>query len=90
MLLPKKPDAVEYLASPAACELQSLPKLGILPLELLQPLRSDASGTARCVDRLYPCFGLQSATPECRELVAKMSDERLQLVQCLFVRTFVV
>ena len=90
MLLPKKPDAIEYLACPATRKLQSFPELGILPLELLQPLRSDASGTARCVDRLYPCFGLQSATPECRELVAKMSHKYLELGQCLFVRTFVV
>ena len=90
MLLAKESDPVQNLASPGASRLQSLPQIGILALEPLDSFRRDFRAAARSFNCLHPRFRLQGAPAEGCQLVAKMTNELLKLVECLHVRMIAV
>lgn len=89
MLLAQEPDAIEHL--PRACPgaLEPLAEERILHLQLLHPLRVDAS-TRSSFYRLHASFCAECAPAEASELVAKVSNQLLKLLKRFEVRTFAV
>ncbi len=90
MLLAEKSHTIQYLPRSSSCRLETPLEVGILFFESVHSLRTHPR-TSRCrVDCFDARFCLLSATPERRELVAKMSNELIQLLERFYVRTFAV
>jgi len=90
MLLSQKTNALEHLAGTRTRRLDADSEVGVLPLEFVDSLRADARRARRCVDSLHAGLSLESAPAESRELVAKVPDEPLKLLEWVVIRTFAV
>jgi hypothetical protein len=90
MLLPEKPNAVENLPSAGSGSLETLAQLGVFELEALDALGSQLGSAGCSVDRLHSCLGMESAPPKTAQLLAKVSNQALQLFKRLCVRTIAV
>lgn len=90
MLLAEKSHAIQYLPRSGTGRLEPTLEIGILLLEPVHPfwIYSRAAGCG--IDSLDACFGRESATPERRELISKMSNELVELLKRFDVRTFAV
>lgn len=88
MLLSQKPHAIQYLPRSGTCRLQAALEIRIFFLQSVDSLRIDASSPGCRVDCFNARFCLESATPESRELITKMPNELMQLLECFDVRTF--
>jgi hypothetical protein len=90
MLLAKKAHPFEHLTGALSRDVETLPEVGILFLELVETLGTHVS-LARCaVDCLDTRFCLKRTTPEVCKLLTEMPDELLELVEGFDVRTFAV
>ena len=90
MLLSEKSHAIQYLPGSRAGRFEPSLEIGILLLETIHPFRIHSRPSGRRIDRLDAGFRRKSATPESRKLIAKMSDELIQLLKRFDVRTFAV
>ena len=90
MLLTEKSHAIQYLPRSGTCGLQTPLQVRVFFFQTIDSFRIHPCA-ARCgIDGLDACFCRERATPEGRELIAKMSNELMQLLKCLDVRTFAV
>lgn len=90
MLLAEKTNTVEDLTRARAGGVETLFQIRVLPLQPLDTLRVDPRSARRRLELLHPGFGLKCTTSERRELVAQVTDELLELLECLELRTFAV
>jgi len=90
VLLPKKTNPVENLASSGTGQLEALPQLGILQLEPLDALWRELGPARRAIDGLHASFGLKRTTPKARQLLAQVSDKLLKLRKRFDFRTIAV
>jgi hypothetical protein len=93
-LLPEKPDAVEHLLGARARRLELALQPFVLPLEMrdaarqVEVHRTDAA--VRSFHFLETRFGRERATPERRELVRQVVDERSQILDGALINWSVV
>lgn len=90
MLLPKEAHSFQDLSRAAPGCLETLAEVRVLPLEFLEPFRSDLCRSRRSIDCLHSRFGLEGAPAESRQLIPKVPHELLEVGECFFFRTFVV
>lgn len=90
MLLAEKANSVEDLPRALPGHVEALSEIGVLFLELVEPLRAHVTLARSAIDCLDPRFSLKRTTPEVCKLVTEMPHELLELVECFDVRTFVV
>jgi hypothetical protein len=90
VLLPKKANTLEDLPSAFLRDVEPLAEVGVLLLELIEPLGTHVALPRRAIDCLDPRFCLKRTTPEVCELFTEMPDELLKLIEGFDVRTFAV
>jgi hypothetical protein len=90
VLLAQKPHTIQYLPRSGPGSFEPALEIGILFLEPVHPFGIYSRAAGRGIDRLDACFSRECAPPERRELVAKMSNELVQLLKRFDVRTFAV
>jgi hypothetical protein len=90
MLLSKKSDSVEDLASARPCCFETLPKLCILELQAFNPFRRNLRAAAGSFHSFHSSLRLKCSTAKARQLVAEVTDKLLELVECFDVRTIAV
>lgn len=90
MLLPEEADAIENLAGSGARRFEALFQLGVFHLQFFHALGADAHAARGRIDRLDSRLRLKRAATEARQLIAKMANELLKLVEGKRVRTFAV
>ena len=88
MLLTQKSHTIQYLPRSSPCGLEAALEIGILLFQPVYSLGIDSRASGRRIDCLHTRFCLKCAASECRKLIAKMSNELVQLFECFDVRTF--
>lgn len=90
MLLPEESHAIQYLPRSGASGFETSFEVGVFLLKLIDSFRIH-SRTARCrIDRFHPRLRGLRATPERRELIAKVFYKLLQFFKRSDIRTFAV
>ena len=90
MLLAKESHAIQYLPGSGAGRLEPPLEVSVFLLEPVHSLGIHFRPARRGIDRLHSRLGLLRATPERRELIAKMFYQLLQFFKRCDVRTFAV
>src|SRR5687768_8141965 len=81
MLLSEESHPLEHVAGACGRLLEPGAERRILMLEPGHGRARDGRSIARTLELLHPRFGDQRTLPEARELIAKMADQLLQLVE---------
>lgn len=79
MLLPEESHPVENLLRARSCRLEALLQLRVLDFQPLDAFGVDPAPAGSRLERLYTTLGLERATTERCELVAKVTNELLKL-----------
>jgi hypothetical protein len=90
MLLAEESHTIQYLPRPRARSLEATLQVCVFFFKPVDPFRVHSGTTGSGIDRLDARLGRKGAAPECRQLVAKMPHELVQLLEGFDVRTFAV
>jgi len=90
VLLAEKSHTIQYLPRSGAGRFETPLEIGIFLLQTIDPLGIHSRASGSRIYRFDPRFRRKRASPESRELVAKMSDQLVQLLKRFDVRTFAV
>jgi hypothetical protein len=90
MLLTKESHTIQYLPRSGAGGLEAPLQVGVFLLEPIHSFGIHFRAARSCIDRLHSRLGLLRATPERRELIAKMFYQLLQFFKRCDIRTFAV
>jgi hypothetical protein len=84
VLLPKKANAIEHLASSAASFFETQLQIRVLPLELFDSFRARARCAGRGLERFNSRLGVKRAAAERRELVTEVTNQLVEIRKRLF------